>query len=130
MLQTNEMSRRSKLTIALDENLLQLKEGLKANGFKVMVFNPETKDVDLFHLMQGMSVLTKNEKDFTTDAVIHDFDVISLKNLKYIDNDNSVKNKTVLIISKAIRDSKFYNQRGNWLLSIKNDSSYELEPLV
>lgn len=130
MLQTNEMSRRSKLTIALDENLLQLKEGLKANGFKVMVFNPETKDVDLFHLMQGMSVLTKNEKDFTLDAVIHDFDVISLKNLKYIDNDNSVKNKTVLIISKAIRDSKFYNQRGNWLLSIKNDSSYELEPLV
>jgi len=130
MEQMNEMSIRSKLTIALDENLLQLKEGLKASGFKVMVFKPGTQDHDLFHLMQGMSVLTKNDDDFQVDAVIHDFDIISIKNLKFIDGDTSSKNKTVSIIAKAIRQSKFYNKRGNWLLNIMNDGSFNLEQLV
>ena len=130
MNQINEFSLRSKITIALDENLLQLKESLRSYGFKVITFKAGSKDPELFHLLQGMAILTKNVDDFKIDAVIHDFDIISIKNIKFIDDDKTDKNATARLISNAIRESEFYNKRGNWLLTIMNDGSYGLKLLV
>lgn len=132
MVDVNEAAaaRRAKLTILLDENVHQLKPGLKDAGFKVLTFDRGTPDEKLYELAEGTIILTKNSKDFVTSAVIYDFDIISIEHIQFIDTKQDRTNLTVEKIAAAIRQSQFYNQRGNFLLTVMDDGTYKLDPLV
>jgi len=123
-------SKRSKLTIILDENLFQLKPSLKDSGFKVLALKKGMSDEEIRELAEGTAILTNNTKDFLPHAVADDYDVISIEALKFIDTDPTRKNKTAQKIAKAIRDSGIAFIRGNFNLIIKNDGAYELKALV
>jgi hypothetical protein len=129
MNQINEMSIRSKITIVVDENLFMLKSSLEKFGFKVLTVRQGAKDDEIAENLTGRALLTKNVRDFKLDAVIHDFDIIDISNINFIDNEQDRSNKTSRIISDAIRKSEFYNKRGNWNLIIKNDGTYNLNEL-
>lgn len=123
-------SKRSKLTILLDENLFQLKAALKDSGFKVLVMKKGTLDEELRELAEGTAILTNNSKDFLQYAVADDYDVISVELLKFIDVEPTRKNQTARKISTAIRESGLTFLKGNFNLIIKNDGSFTLKPLV
>jgi transcriptional regulator with XRE-family HTH domain len=123
-------SKRSKLTILLDENLFQLKPALKDSGFKVILMKKGTSDEEIRELAEGTAILTTNSKDFIPHAVADDFDVISAELIKFIDTEPTRKNQTVQKIAKAIRESGMVFTRGNFNLVVRDDGSYELKPLV
>lgn len=120
---------RSKITIFLDENRLELKEGLKDAGFKVIVLKQGLSDEEIGELAEGHAILTANTADFIDNAKASDYDIISIDDLKFHDTDKTRKNKTVQKVVKAIRDTKFYTLRGNFLLKIYNDG-HKLEQIM
>ena len=124
-----EAAMRSKITIHLDENLHQLEESLRDSGFKVFLIEKGTSDDVIARNLEGDVILTKNVKDFKMDAVIYDFDIISIEKIKFIDSKKDRTNNTALKIAKAVRESEFYNKRGNWLLSIDNIGDWALKEL-
>lgn len=124
-----EFSKRSKLTIVLDEHLHHLYDGLRDAGFKVQTFPQGLSDEKLGEFSEGSSILTQNTKDFISNAVKYDYDIIDIKNLRYIDTGLTRKNSTVQKIEKAVRESKYANMKGNFLLSINDDGTYSLESL-
>lgn len=121
---------RSKLTILLDENLLELETALRLKGFKVITLDQGLSDRHIQQIAEGTAILTKNTKDFVKNAKAYDYDIISLDNLKFIDSDKTDKNQTTEKIAEAVRESEFYNKRGNWLLSIYSDKPWSLKELV
>lgn len=123
-------ARRSKLTILLDENIECLQLGLEAAGFKVILIEKGWSDEKIKKIAEGTAILTKNSKDFVKDAVVYDYDIISIENIKFVDTLPERKNKTVEKIETAIRASKFYNYRGNFKLVVNDDASYIVEALV
>lgn len=125
-----ESAMRSKVTIVLDENLRQLRAALEDSGFRVLEFKSGTKDPDLIPHLTGRAILTKNTEDFKIDAVIHDFDIISIENIAFVDNKKDRSNETAKKIAHAVRHSGFTSKRGNWLLSIMNDGKWSLSELL
>ena len=123
-------ARRSKLTILLNENLECLSAALKDSGFKVISIKKGTPDSEVMELAEGTAILTKNSKDFLRKAVRFDFDVISVENVKFIDDLPDSSNSTVTKISDAVRSSGFATQRGNFNLIIMDDGSYRMDALV
>ena len=123
-------ARRSKLTILVDENLECLSAGLRDSGFKVINIKKGTPDPEVMELAEGTAILTKNSKDFLKKAVKFDFDVISVENVKFIDDLPDSSNSTVTKISDAVRSSGFATQRGNFNLIIMDDGSYRMDALV
>jgi hypothetical protein len=121
---------RSKLTILLDENLFQLKAGLKDSGFKVLVLKKGMADEEIRELAEGTAILTNNSKDFLPHAVADDYDVISVEALKFIDGEPTRKNQTVQLIAQAIRESGLSFVKGNFQLQLRPDGTYQLKPLV
>ncbi len=126
-----EAAKRSKITLLVDENNLALKEPLKLLGFKVISYAQGTPDESLWELAEGTAVLTANVKDFTVAAIVYDFDIIDISNLRFIDKEPTAKNTTAKKIAAAIRESEFYSKRGNWLLAVYDDEKkYTLKQLV
>lgn len=121
---------RSKITIMLDENLLELKDGLKDAGFKVITLRQGMSDEDIGELSEGHAILTKNSKDFLKNAKPFDYDIISVELIKFIDTAKTRKNHTVQKIANAVRDSKFYLLRGNFLLRIRDNGTYQIEDIL
>lgn len=126
---TNESALRSKLTLVVDETSLGLKRSLEDSGFRVIVFKQGLKDFELIPFLTGKAIVTQNSKDFTIDAIIHDFDIIGIEHIKYIDSKEDRTNETAKKIANAVRLSKFYNSRGNWFLRVLDDGKYTLEEL-
>ena len=119
-----------KVHISLDENLLTLKESLRDSGFKVTTFKPGTPDEELFHQMMQTFVLTKNVDDFKVEAVIYDFDIIDIRQIKFIDKEKTRTNETSKKIASAIRESGITHKKGYFQLIIKADGSWDLVQLV
>jgi len=124
-----EAAMRSKLTIHLDENLHQLESSLRDAGFKIFLIEKGTPDDRICMNLEGDVLLTKNVKDFKVNAVIYDFDIISVEKIKFIDNKKDKSNITSQKISNAVRQSEFYNKRGNFLLTVMDDGEWELKEL-
>lgn len=116
-----EAAKRSKITILIDENNLVLKEPLRRLGFKAISYEQGMPDEKLWELAEGTAIMTANTKDFVVAAIVHDFDVIDISSLKFIDKEQSDKNTTARKIANAIRESAFYSKRGNWLLMVYED---------
>jgi hypothetical protein len=121
---------RSKVTILLDENLLELKDGLRDAGFKVLTLKQGMSDEDIGELAEGHAILTKNTKDFIGNAKAFDYDIISVEKIKFIDTAKTKKNLTVQKIVKAVRESQFYVLRGNFLLRILDSGKFKIEEIV
>lgn len=113
-----EAAKRSKITLLIDENNLVIKEPLRGLGFKVISYTQGMPDEKLWELAEGTAIVTANAKDFVVSAIVHDFDVIDISSLKFIDKEQSDKNVTARKIANAIRESTFYSKRGNWLLVV------------
>lgn len=123
-------SRRSKLTILLDENIECLCAGLEDAGFKVITIEKGWSDEKIKKIAEGTAILTRNAIDFENDAVVYDYDIISIESIKFIDKKPFRSNVTVRKIEKVIRESKFYNVRGNFKITIQDNGSYDVEPLA
>jgi len=121
---------RSKITLLLDENRLELKEALRDAGFKVIVLKQGMSDEEIGELAEGHAIVTANTKDFVDNAKAFDYDIISIDDLKFHDTEKTRNNKTVQKIVAAVRETKFYSLRGNFLLKIHNDGSYKLEQIM
>lgn len=121
-----EAAMRSKLTIHVDENSLKLVEALRDSGFKIRVVPSGVDDNELAIDFEGDVVLTANPKDFKTNAVIYDFDIISIEHIKFIDDKKDRTNETAKKIATAVRESEFYLKRGNFLLDISSDGKWKL----
>lgn len=123
----NEMSKRSKLTLVIDENMLAVKAALKNLGFRVVSFPQGTKDEEMFSLLSNTVIVTKNSKDFKVDAVIYDFDIVACEQIKFIDDDSTRKNQTAQKISNAIRESNISSVHYNAILTIKDDGNWDIK---
>ena len=125
-----EMSKQGYFTILLDENLRRLASSLEDDGFKVILPQPGLKDDALKRQARGWAILTKNSQDFIDDAVRHDYDVIGVEDIKFIDDKSNRTNETVQKISDAVRRSQIGTRRGNFLLRILDNGSYHLRQLT
>ena len=79
-----------------------LESALEDDGFKVVVPPQGGKDEALKRLARGWAILTKNSHDFTEDAVRHDYDVIGIEDVKFIEPGR------VKIISALTFDERFW----------------------
>lgn len=120
----------SRVHISLDENLLGLRDALRDLGFKVTTFSPGTPDEEMYHQISYTLVLTKNVQDFLIEAVIHDFDIIDVRQIKFIDTEKTRKNQTAQKIAKALRESGVTHKRGTFQLIVQDDGKWEAKQLI
>ncbi len=125
-----ELSKQGYFTIMLDENLRVLEPALEDDGFKVIVPHQGLTDQALKAKARGWAILTKNSKNFVDEAVRHDYDVIAVEDIKFIDHKTDRTNETVRKISTAVRRSQLGTRKGNFCLKIRDDGSFHLEQLV
>ena len=122
-------SRRSKLTILIDENIATLEAPLTELGYRVFSLGKGLKDPHIQKLAEGSAILTKNSKDFIYDAMQFDYDVIGIEDIKFVDKVPTGKNITARKISAAIIDRRFSSLKGNFFLKIYDDGTYDLNQL-
>lgn len=125
-----EMSKQGYFTILLDENLRGLEQALEHDGFKVVMFPQGISDEILKYKARGWAILTNNSKDFVDDAVRHDYDVIGIEDVKFVDDKPDRTNETVRKVSNAVRRSQLATRKGNFWLKVRNDGSFHLAQLV
>lgn len=114
----------------VDEDSDWLADGLRDAGFKVMRVEKSKKDEQIFRDLEGDVLISKNVDDFVDSAVRNDFDLISIKNVKFKDDKKDRTNTVVQKIAKAIRESGFYAMRGNWMLTLMDDGKWTLKELI
>jgi len=124
-----EQSRRSKLTLFIDENISSVEEPLRLLGYKVYSLKKGLPDEEIVKLIEGDTIVTRNSKDFLDKAVIFDIDIVDMDSVKFLDKDNSINNITAKLISKVIRDTKYYTFSGNFHIKINNDQTYSVGEL-
>src|SRR5262245_44416066 len=125
-----EMSKQGYFTILLDEQLYVLQQALEDDGFKVVVPQQGLHDDATQKMAKGWSILTRNSKDFVEGAVRHDYDVIAIEAIRFLDDSRDRANETVRKISGAVRRSGLAWKRGNFLLQVRDDGSFHLRQLV
>lgn len=125
-----ELSKQGYFTILLDENLRNLESALEDDGFKVVVPPQGLKDDALKRMARGWAILTRNSQDFAGEAVRHDYDVIGIEDVKFIDDRPDRTNDTVRKISAAVRRSQLGTRKGNFWLKIRDNGSFHLEQLI
>jgi hypothetical protein len=125
-----ELSKQRYFTIVLDENLRGLESALEDDGFKVVVPHQDFDDETFKRKARGWAILTNNSMHFIDDAVRHDYDVIGIEGVNFIDVKADRTNETVHKISDAVRRSQLGNRRGNFLLKIKDNGSFHLQQLL
>jgi len=118
----------SKITLLLDENLIQLKSALKDAGFKILQFRRGMPDSELKEMAEGTAIVTQNSKDFISDAVAFDYDILALDTLKFIDTQPDRTNQAVQKIVKAARETGIFSHKGHFLLKL-TETGHELVSL-
>jgi hypothetical protein len=112
--------------IVLDEDLLALRTPLEDQGFRV--WRPCRRE-EIKDEARGFAILTRNSEAFIYDAVLLDYDVISVEDLKLIEEGAERIKEQVGKISAAVRRSRLRSRRGNVLLKVRDDGSFHLEGL-
>jgi hypothetical protein len=107
-----------------------LEAALEDDGFKVVVPPQGCKDEALKRSARGWAILTKNSREFIDDAVRHDYDVIGIEDIQFIDGRQDRTNDTVRKISAAVRRSQIGTRRGNFWLKIRDSGSFHMEQLI
>jgi hypothetical protein len=114
--------------IVLDADLTGLTPALREANIKVVEIPPGTKDTlvvrnYLFHRV----VVTRNTKDFLEDAPIHEYGIISLEGLTFIDMSPSfAENRTARLISQEISKKKLWSKGARFLLELRDDGKHRL----
>ena len=126
----SELSKQGYFTVLLDENLRALEAALEDDGFKVVVPPQGRTDEALKRMARGWAILTRNSRDFIDDAVRHDYDVIGIEDIRFIDVRLDRTNETVRKISAAVRRSQLGTRRGNFWLKIHDSGAYHLRQLA
>ncbi|MBV9398831.1 MAG: hypothetical protein JO062_12685 [Bryobacterales bacterium] len=125
-----ELSKQGYFTVLLDEKLRALESALEDDGFKVVTPPQGRTDEALKRMARGWAILTKNSQDFVEDAVRHDYDVIGIEDVRFVDSKPDRTNETVRKISAAVRRSRLGTRRGNYWLRVRDNGSYHLQQLV
>lgn len=112
--------------IVLDEGLFAFEAPLDDQGFLV---RPPFRMEEIKEEARGCAILTQNPEAFIYDAVRLDYDVISIDDLKFLDQGRERIKEAADKISAAIRRSRLGSRRGNFLLKVREDGSFHLEEL-
>ncbi|MBF0442660.1 MAG: hypothetical protein HQK54_12205 [Oligoflexales bacterium] len=122
-----ESSKRYRVKIMLDADLICLAESLKGTGFKIIEIDPAWSREELGKWAEGYAILTKHPDQYLDDAVFYDYDIISIEDLKFDKNDaNSILHTTKKIV-EVIHSSRFHIYRGNFHIQIYESQGYFVE---
>lgn len=117
--------------IVLDENVAVLAAALREANIKVVEIPAGTEDTliiqnFLFHRI----LVTRNTRDFLEEAPIHEYGIISLEKLSFIDSSPAFStNKTARLISQAISGYGLWAKGAKFLLELRDDGNHVLTSL-
>ena len=107
-------------TLVVDENLRQLIQPLGALNIKVVSPPQGMSDEDIKSaILSHRIIVTKNAKDFIDDASIHEYGIIALEDLGFIDHTQDGTNTTARIVSKAIQKYSLWSKAHGFILILK-----------
>jgi hypothetical protein len=117
--------------LVVDEDVQALASALRGANIKVVVPPSGMKDEKIKEeLLYHRIIVTRNSADFIHDAPIHEYGVISLANLSFVDsNPEYAKNKTAQMISKALSDYSLWSKGAKFLLELSDDGNHGLREL-
>jgi len=110
--------------IVLDEGLFALEAPLEEQGFRVRL---PLRIEEIKDEARGIAVLTRNPEALLYDALRLDYDVISVEDLKLIDEGPEPVKEAADKISAAIHRSRLPSRRGNFWLKVREDGSFHLQ---
>jgi hypothetical protein len=117
--------------VVLDETVAGLASALREANIKVVELPAGTADAVmrqayLFHRI----LVTSNTKEFLEEAPIHEYGIVSLEKLTFIDPSPSfATNITAQMISQAISAYGLWTKGAKFLLELRDDGQHELTPL-
>lgn len=117
--------------IVLDENVAELAPALREANIRVVEMSAGTADAVirqnyLFHRI----LVTRNAKDYLEEAPIHEYGIVSLEKLTFIDPSPSfATNKTARLISQVISAYGLWAKGAKFLLELRDDGKHELTSL-
>lgn len=117
--------------LVLDENVLGLAPALMEANIKVVKIPAGVKDAEIIqNYLYHRIIVTKNAKDFLEEAPVHEFGIISLEGLKFLDSSPSFSvNKTARLISQAISEYGLWTKGAKFLLELREDGKHVLREL-
>jgi len=119
----------SRATLVIDENVAFLEEPLKEANFKIITTQKGLKDFRIKEeLLTHRILVTKNTKDFVSDAPIFEYGIIGLEALPFIDASQAYKdNKTAKMISKAISDFDLVSAKSGFMLLLNSKGKHKFK---
>lgn len=116
----------ARMSLLIDENVNYLLPALQGANFKCVTPKAGMSDEDIQEqMLPGRVLITNNTKDFIDGIPVHDYGVIGLEALRFIDPSPTYKdNQTVRMISKAISDHKIVSNRSGFVLMLHPDGHH------
>ena len=116
----------ARATLVVDENVSFLCPALKEAKFHVVSPQKGVQDHEIKRsLLVHRTLVTKNTKDFLSDAPVFDYGIIGLEGLAFIDADLTLeKNKTAQMISRAVSDFSLVSERSGYVLMLKPNGKH------
>jgi hypothetical protein len=122
-----DRSRMARVVIVLDDTVAGLASALQEANIKVVEIPAGTDALIRKNYLYHRIVVTRNTKDFVEEAPIHEYGIVSLEGLKFIDPDPSfVKNQTARLISRAISEYHLWSKGARFLLELRDDGKHRL----
>jgi len=119
----------ARATLVVDENVAFLVAPLKEANFRVLtptkgLLDPDIKETLLSHRI----LVTKNTKDFLSDAPVFDYGIIGLEALPFLDPSAAYKdNQTAKMISKAISDLNLVSLKSGFVVMLHPNGQHKLK---
>lgn len=117
--------------VVLDNGLFGLESALKEANILVVKLHPGISDDAIKEqLLPHRIIVTNNPADFVDDAPVHEFGVIALDQLAFIDSAPSFKeNRTVRLLSRAMSQYHLWEKGAKFLLELHEDGKHQLHEL-
>lgn len=120
---------RTKLTLILDPNLNFLKSSLRQAGFKPLSIKSDMSAEEIGELAEGEAILTTECERHLNYAKQFDYDIIALDLNMLSLPDQNRDAQIVKHIVNAVRESQYFNFRGNFLIKIRADGEFVCEAI-
>ena len=117
--------------LVVDENVNYLAQPLKEANLQVTTPPAGMDDETIKQmLLSGRILVTKNTKDFVTDAPILEYGIIGLEALPFIDSSKTYKdNKTAQMISRAISRYNLKAKHSGFILMLHPNGRHVLRDI-
>ena len=113
-------------TVVLDENLLNLRDGLQKRNIRVLVPTSGMSDETIKEQMLANRILiTNNSKDFISDASSYDYGIIATESLSSKDIKNVVQK-----IHEAFITHELWSKRHGFIVYLKDTGPSDFKSLT